>query len=172
MACETPFVTVTPWPIWSSFDGITQFEAQLGAQPVNIDPTAAATYGIPGTVTGNAAVGVTERQYIQFSSFEGQAARRNLIGNNTAALVRCVGGNDQLPRPLFRPAVRAGSRATTKRSNHPAYSIRVGSGLTGVDTIWAPINTWTRIRSRRRSLQRHRRTTARHPVLRATASPA
>ena len=22
---KTPFVTVTPWPIWSSFDGINQY---------------------------------------------------------------------------------------------------------------------------------------------------
>ena len=88
---KTPFVTVSPWPVWSSFDDVTQLEAQLGAQPVNIDPTAAAKYGIPGTVTGNAAVGIIERQYIQFSSMEGQAARRNVIGNNANVPGLCVG---------------------------------------------------------------------------------
>jgi hypothetical protein len=134
---ETPFVTVTPWPIWSNFDGINQYEAQLGAQPVNIDPAAAATYGIPGTLTGSAAVGITERQYIQFSSFEGQAARRGLVANNTAALCGASLTNCQ-------NAVSAGGSRWFQGANetldHPAVSIKVGGGLTGVDTVWAPIH--------------------------------
>ena len=134
---KTPFVTVTPWPVWSSFDGINVLEAQLGAQPVNIDPTAAATYGIPGTVTGNAAVGVTQRQYIQFSSFEGQAARRGLIGNNTAALCGASLTNCQT---AVSPGGSRWFQGANETLDHPAVSIKVGGGLTGVDTVWAPIH--------------------------------
>ena len=134
---KTPFVTVTPWPIWSSFDGINVYEAQLGAQPVNIDPTAAATYGIPGTVTGSAAVGVTERQYIQFSSFEGQAARRGLVGNNTAAL---CGASLTNCGSAVSPGGSRWFQGDNETLDHPAVSGKVGSGLTGVDTVWAPIH--------------------------------
>lgn len=134
---KTPFTTVTPWPVWINFDGINTYEAQLGAQPVNIDPTAAAKYGIPGTVTGNAAVGIVERQYIQFSSFEGQAARRNLIGNNTAAL--CGAGLTGCSSAVS-PGGSRWFQGDNETLNHPAVSGKVGSGLTGVDTIWAPIH--------------------------------
>jgi hypothetical protein len=134
---NTQFTTVTAWPMWSGFDPTNQLESQLGAQPVNIDPTAAARYGIPGTVTGSAAVGVTQRQYIQFSSFEGQAARRGLISNNTAALCGTSLTNCQT-------AVSAGGsrwfEGPNETLNHPAVSIKVGGGLTGVDTVWAPIH--------------------------------
>ena len=136
---KTPFVTVTPWPIWSSFDGITFFEAQLGAQPVNIDPTAAAKYGLPSTLTGNASVGITERQYIQFSSFEGQAARRNLVGNNTTALCAANGGNASCSAAVS-PGGSRWFQGDNETLNHPTVSGKVGSGLTGVDTVWAPIH--------------------------------
>ena len=138
---KTPFVTVTPWPVWSSFDGVTQLEAQLGAQPVNIDPTAAAKYGIPGTVTGNAAVGITERQYIQFSSMEGQAARRNVIGNNANVPGLCVGAATSCTTGSVSPGGSRWFQGANETVDHPTYSIRVGSGLTGVDTILAPLNT-------------------------------
>lgn len=134
---KTPFTTVTPWPVWSSFDGIAAYEAQLGAQPVNIDPTAAAKYGIPGTVTGNAAVGIVERQYIQFSSFEGQAARRNLVGNNTAAL--CGAGLTGCASAVS-PGGSRWFQGDNETLAHPTVSGKVGSGLTGVDTVWAPIH--------------------------------
>ncbi len=134
---ETKFTTVALWPIWSSFDGIATGTAQLGAQPVNIDPTAAATYGIPGTLTGSAAVGIAMRQYIQFSSFEGQAARRGLVNNNTAALCGAAPTNCQTSVSAGGSRWFAGDNETL---NHPAVSIKVGGGLPGVDTVWAPIH--------------------------------
>jgi hypothetical protein len=134
---KTPFTTITPFPVYSSFDGIAVLEAQLGAQPVNIDPTAAAKYGIPGTVTGNAAVGITMRQYIQFSSFEGQAARRGLVGNNTAAL--CGTGTTNCSSAVS-PGGSRWFEGDNETLDHPTVSGKVGSGLTGVDTVWAPIH--------------------------------
>ena len=94
-------------------------------------------YGIPGTVTGNAAVGITERQYIQFSSFEGQAARRNLVGNNTAAL--CGAGLTGCSSAVS-PGGSRWFQGDNETLDHPAVSGKVGSGLTGVDTVWAPIH--------------------------------
>ena len=144
---ETKFVTVTPWPMAGGppapasvqFDATANIKAQLGAQPIAIDPTAAARYGMPGTLTGNASVGISEQQYIQFSSFEGQAARRGMMGNNggvNVALCPTAANCSSAVSP-------GGSRwfqGANETLPHPAVAGKVGSGLTGVDTVWAPIH--------------------------------
>jgi hypothetical protein len=96
----------------------------LGAQAITADPTSAARFGIPdGFSQFNATVAANLRQYIQFSSFEGQAARRGfstLNGNLSPGGSRWFEGADETV-------------------DHPTASIRVGS-LSGVDTVWAPIH--------------------------------
>jgi hypothetical protein len=138
---KTPFVAVGNWPIWTSFGEASIGEAQLGAQPVNIDPTAAAKYGIPGTVTGSAAVGVLMRQSIQMSSMEGQAARRNVIGDNADVPGLCAGATTSCTTGSVSAGGSRWFQGANETVDHPTYSIRVGSGLTGVDTIFTPLNT-------------------------------
>jgi hypothetical protein len=136
---RTSFVSVQGAPIWSSFGEATSVTGQLGALPVLPDPGVASRYGIPeGAGASNAAVGATLRQSIDWSSFEGQAARRGRIGNNNQVPVACPAADN-----CAASASPGGSRwfsGTDETVDHPAVSIRVGSGLPGVDTVWAPIH--------------------------------
>ena len=137
---KTPFTTVVVPSAWSSFDGATFVEAQLGAQPVNIDPTAAAKYGIPSTVTGNAAVGIVMRQFINMSSNEGQSARRNIAGLNNANTCNGAGNVASCTQGSVSPGGSRWFSGPNETLDHPTYSIRVGH-LPGVDTIFSPMNT-------------------------------
>jgi len=137
---KTPFVVPTPWPVSTSAccgDPEGVITSQLGAQPVNIDPTAAARYGIPGTATGSAAVAVTQREYIRFTSMEGQAARRNLFSNNTVA--QCPGSSVTSCQSAASPGGSRWFSGANETVIHPTAGIRVGH-LDGVDTVWAPIS--------------------------------
>ena len=134
---KTPFTTVTPWPIWSSFDGIAVYEAQLGAQPVNIDPTAAAKYGIPGTVTGNAAVGSHGAAVHPVLQLRGPGGPPRTWSATTPR--PCAGRPDGLRvGGITRWLTLVPGRQ--RDAGSPDRSGKVGSGLTGVDTVWAPIN--------------------------------
>jgi hypothetical protein len=119
------FVVPTAAPVWSSFEttGDSIITPALGALPVKPDPANAARYGIPaGAGSANAAVGISFRQYIEFSSFEGQAARRGLLGTDTSSVGGSrwfSGDNESVP--------------------HPTVGIKVGH-LDGIDTVWAPIH--------------------------------
>lgn len=120
----TRFATVTYAPVWDSFGDPTVAEATAGAQPIPADPDAQNRYGIPdGFTTFTAGVGLSQRQGIDFSSLEGQAARRGRLGpgNNLSA-----GGSRWF----------SGANETV---DHPGIGIRMGH-LDGVDTIWAPIH--------------------------------
>jgi hypothetical protein len=123
------FQTLAQWPIWTGFSEAAAGEAQLGALPVEPDPTAASRFGIPaGASSFNAAVGATLTQSIRFSAMENQFGRR--VGNFPA------GGTQTT-------AVSAGGSRWFEGANEtvddPTYSIRVGH-LTGVDTIFAPLS--------------------------------
>jgi hypothetical protein len=137
-ACYLIYVTFTkdgvaqqfalnqPWPVWTSFDGVTNIRTSLGEVPIPADPASVARFGIPaGFAQFNATVEATLREYIRFSSFEGQAARRGLIAGSANAGLS-PGGSRWF----------AGADET---ENHPGYGIRVGH-LPGTDTVWAPIN--------------------------------
>ena len=120
------FVLNEPWPVWVSFDGITNIHTALGAVPIPADSVSADRFGIPqGFAQFNATVEATLREYIRFSSFEGQAARRGLIAGTANA--------------SLSPGGSRWFTGTAETENHPGYGIRVGH-LTGVDTVWAPIN--------------------------------
>jgi hypothetical protein len=122
------FTINEPWPVWTSFDGITNIVASLGAVPIAADSVSVERFGIPqGFSNFNATVTATLREYIRFSSLEGQAARRGL--------------NAGAANAGFSPG---GSRwfndtSSTEGVNHPGLGIRVGH-LTGVDTVWAPVH--------------------------------
>ena len=124
------FRTLAAWPISTvAFSEAAQSEAQLGALPIEPDPTVAARYSIPaGAARFNAAVGATLTQSIRYSAMENQFGRR--VGNSPAggtALVNVSAG---------------GSRwfeGENESVDDPTYSIRVGH-LTGVDTIFAPLS--------------------------------
>jgi hypothetical protein len=136
---RSSFVSPQAVPIWSSFGEAAADTLQVGAFPVLPDPGVASRYGIPeGSGASNAAIGATFRQSIDWSSFEGQAARRGRIGNNGQVPV-CVGLETNCPSSASPGGSRwfSGSDETV---DHPAISIRVGSGLPGVDTVWAPIH--------------------------------
>ena len=124
------FRTLAAWPISTAvFSEAAQSEAQLGAQPIEPDATAAARFNIPaGASSFNAAVGATLTQSIRYSAMENQFGRR--VGNSPA-------GGTQL---TFVSA--GGSRwfeGANESVDDPTYSIRVGH-LTGVDTIFAPLS--------------------------------
>jgi hypothetical protein len=120
------FVVNQPWPVWVSFDGITNIETPLGAVPVAADSASSANLGVPpGFAQFNATVNATLREYIRFSSFEGQAARRGVIAG-TANAGYSPGGSRWF----------SGANETV---DHPGLGIRVGH-VTGADTVWAPIN--------------------------------
>jgi len=127
---KTPFEVLADWPVWTNFDGVTSTDYGLGALKLYSDKPSRQRFGIPDTgVLGDtlaqatASLSATLRQYINFSAFEGQAARRNIFG-------------------LGAGVSPGGSRwydGTDETVNHPTYGIRVGH-VAGVDSIWAPIH--------------------------------
>jgi hypothetical protein len=132
------FAVPEPFPIWSGFGESTTLTGTVGALPVLPDANVASRFGIPaGTGAANAALQITAQQYIDWSSFEGQGARRNRIGNN-GANAACVGTETNCPVAVSPGGSRwfSGADETT---DHPTVGIRVGH-LPGVDTIWAPIH--------------------------------
>ena len=132
------FVVPEPMPVWSSFDGISDLSAQVGALPVLPDPNVAGRFGIPaGTGAANAGIGITAHQYIDWSSFEGQGARRGRIGLNAANAI-CAGTETNCQAAVSPGGSRWFSGAD-ETVDHPAVSIRVGH-LPGVDSVFAPIN--------------------------------
>lgn len=136
-ACYEMFVTVDKdgatqsfsqlvgWPVWSSFGVFgSSTTGQLAAVAIPADQTSADRFGIPnGFAQFNATVSATFRQYIDFSQFEGQAARRNLIGNGAGV---SPGGSRWFD-------------GTNETLDNPTIGIRVGH-VAGADTIWAPIH--------------------------------
>ncbi len=121
---ETAFRTLLHYPVWSSFDGVSRTVTGLGALPVTADADALARHDVPtGFAQFNATVAATAVEYIRLSSFEGQAARRDLPGDGAGF---SVGGSRWF-------------EGADETEDHPTYSIRVGR-LPGVDTIWAPIH--------------------------------
>jgi hypothetical protein len=123
------FRTLAAHPIWSGFGEAAAAEAQLGALPVEPDPTIAARYSIPaGAARFNAAVGATLTQSIRFSAMENQFGRR--VGNFPS-------GGTQLM--AVSPGGSRWFEGANESVDDPTYSIRVGH-LTGVDTIFAPLS--------------------------------
>jgi hypothetical protein len=134
----TQFVSPQALPIWTLFGDPLDLHSQVGALPVLPDAAVASRFDIPaGTGAANAGIGITSRQYIDWSSFEGQAARRNRIGNNAANPV-CAAGLDNCATAVSPGGSRWFSGAN-ETVDHPAVSIRVGH-LDGVDSVWAPIH--------------------------------
>ncbi|HKU62590.1 MAG TPA: hypothetical protein VJQ44_15320 [Gemmatimonadales bacterium] len=117
------FRTITAWPFWASSatgEASATAQAQLGALPVQPDPTSAARYGIPaGAASFNAAVQVTTVENIRSSAQENQQARRLLANVSPGGSRWFSGANESV--------------------NDPAYSIRVGH-VDGVDSIWTPLS--------------------------------
>jgi hypothetical protein len=120
-----PFTVPLAQPIWTSLgDPANTLESGLGALPVQPEAAVAARFGVPeGTGASNAAVGISARQYIDWSSFEGQLARRDLMG---------IG-------PGVSPGGSRWFSGADETVNHPGIGIRVGH-LDGIDTVWAPIH--------------------------------
>src|SRR6185436_1076168 len=119
------FVINQPWPVWSSFDGINLIDVSLGAVPVSADSASVERFGVPqGFSQFNATVTARLREYIRFSSFEGQASRRGLILSSA---------------PNYSPGGSRWFSGTNEATVHPGLGIRVGH-LPGVDTVWAPIH--------------------------------
>ncbi|MBI4421856.1 MAG: hypothetical protein HY560_13615, partial [Gemmatimonadetes bacterium] len=126
----TPFRQRVYWPVWSAFGEPNETELALGSFNIPADAAAAQRFGIPANFsTFQAKVGATLHQYIAFSAFEGQAARRaGIVG-----IPNMGGGAGVSP---------GGSRwfeGANESVDHPGYSIRVGK-LPGTDTVWAPIH--------------------------------
>jgi hypothetical protein len=116
------------WPVWSSFGEPAAITTGLGAVSIPIDPTSAARFGIPDTAAAfTAQLEATFRQYIDFSAFEGQAARRSGTSAFFASGASISAGGSR----WFEGA--------NETLDHPTYGIRVGH-LEGVDSIWAPIH--------------------------------
>jgi hypothetical protein len=135
----TQFVSPQALPIWTSLgDPAAQLHGNVGGLPVLPDAAVASRFGVPaGAGAANAAIAIASQQYIDWSSFEGQAARRNRIGNN-AANAACAAALDGCATAVSP----GGSRwfgGTAETVDHPAVSIRVGH-IPGVDTVWAPIH--------------------------------
>jgi hypothetical protein len=133
---KTPFQVQTAWPLWGDegsgccFDATPTLQYGLGALRLNSDKPSLQRFGIPDTgVTGDtlgqatASLTATLRQYINFSSLEGQAARRNVYGMGAG----------------ISPGGSRWYDGTDETVSHPTYSIRVGH-VAGVDSIWAPIH--------------------------------
>ena len=111
----------TVWPVWSSFDA-SLVTATLGAVPFEVDPDQLERYGLPAGLRGaNAGVQARLYQSIDYSSHEGQSARRGRHGD---AISTSVGGSRWF----------AGTENTVA---DPTVGIRVGH-IEGVDTIFAP----------------------------------
>ena len=119
------FTINEPWPVWSSFGEPSNLVVGLGEVPVAADSASAARFGVPaGFSQFNATVSATLREYIRFSSFEGQASRRGLL---VAAA------------PSYSPGGSRWFSGSDESTVHPGLGIRVGH-LPGVDTVWAPIH--------------------------------
>jgi hypothetical protein len=122
---KTQSMTVAWWPIWVSGDGIDHTDLTAGALKISADPASEQRFNVPsGVASFTAGASMRLWQYIEFSSFEGQAARRGLFGTGTTNF--SAGGSRWFEGP-------------DETEIHPTYSIRVGR-LPGVDTIWAPIH--------------------------------
>ena len=136
---KSSFVVPEPLPVWTGLgDPSPDLSAAVGALPVLPDANVASRFGIPaGTGAANAAIGINSHQYIDWSSFEGQAARRGRLGNNGANPI-CVGTETNCPAAVSPGGSRWFS-GPDETVDHPAVSIRVGH-LPGVDSVWAPIN--------------------------------
>jgi hypothetical protein len=125
------FQTMANWPIAtvSPFSEPAQIDAQLGAQPIEPDATAAARFNIPaGASSFNAAVGASLTQSIRYSAMENQFGRRtgNAPAGGTALLAVSPGGSRWFD-------------GANESVDDPTYSIRVGH-VAGVDTIFAPLS--------------------------------
>jgi hypothetical protein len=133
---KTPFQVLAYWPLWGDegsgccFDASPTTTYGLGSLKLNADKPSTQRFGIPDTgVTGDtlgqatASLTATLRQYINFTSMEGQAARRNVFGMGSG----------------ISPGGSRWYDGTDETVNHPTYSIRVGH-VAGVDSIWAPIH--------------------------------
>ena len=118
----TRFAIDTPLPVWSSFAEPSTHTQAFPTVAVPADPVQAARYGIPADAVATG-LGLSARlsQSIDYSSHEGQSARRGRAGDlvNTS-----VGGSRWF----------AGTENTIA---HPSVGIRVGH-IEGVDTIFAP----------------------------------
>jgi hypothetical protein len=130
----TQFTVPTAWPVWSGFGEPSTMNVALGSLPIEVNPTAASSFGVPasGLRTANAALGADLRQSIEFSSFEGQAARRGLTGGN--ADNGCI---DAAATNCSTSASPGGSRwfsGANETVDHPTVGLRAGR-LDGVDTI-------------------------------------
>lgn len=124
----TPDSLTVNWPVWSSFGEPAEITTGLGAVSIPIDPTSAERFGIPDTAASfTAQLEATFRQYIDFSAFEGQAARRS----TTTAFMASGAGISAGGSRWFQ--------GDNETEDHPGYGIRVGH-LPGVDSIWAPIH--------------------------------
>lgn len=120
------FTINLPWPVWDAFDGVTNIVASLGAVPIAADSVSVARFGVPqGFSQFNATVTAVLREYIRFSSFEGQAARRGLIAGSANA--------------NYSPGGSRWFNDSVETTDHPGLGIRVGH-LAGTDTVWAPIH--------------------------------
>lgn len=120
------FVLNEPWPVWTAFDGVTNIRTSLGEVAIQADAASAARFGIPaGFSQFNATVEVVLREYIRFSSFEGQAARRGLNAGSA--------------NTGYSPGGSRWFNGTAEAVDHPGVGIRVGH-LDGADTVWAPIH--------------------------------
>jgi hypothetical protein len=122
---ESEFRTVVYAPVWSSFGEPTQADAALGEATIPADEDALARYGVPAGFTNFvASVGITQRQSIDFSAHENQAARRGLLGaaGISPGGSRWFGG-------------------TNETVDDPGIGTAVGGvGLPGVDTVWTPLS--------------------------------
>lgn len=119
------FVINEPWPVWSAFGEPTNIRTSLGEVAIAADSASAQRFGIPsGFAQFNATVSVVLREYIRFSSFEGQASRRGLFNADL---------------PSYSPGGSRWFTGTQETVAHPGLAGRVGH-LDGVDTVWAPIH--------------------------------
>ena len=124
-ARQEEFTIIENWGVWSAFGDAGTISTSLGAFAVNADPASEARHGIPeGFSTISASMSGVLREYIRFSDFEGQAARRDLFGDGAGV----------------SPGGSRWFEGDNETVDHPTYGIRVGSGLAGVDTVWAPIH--------------------------------
>jgi hypothetical protein len=93
---------------------------------VAADSASSTNLGVPpGFAQFNATVNATLREYIRFSSFEGQAARRGVIAGTANA--------------GYSPGGSRWFSGANESVDHPGLGIRVGH-VDGADTVWAPIS--------------------------------
>ena len=115
------------WPVWSGFGQPRLTKVALDTLVVPVDQSAAQRWGLPESVDSPVRLSVNAmvQQYIQFSSFEGQASRRGYARLNANI---GPGGSRWFSGP-------------DESIDHPTVGGRVGSLVEmGVDTVWAPIH--------------------------------